>query len=68
MRLDYEFVSCFNAAEGEEIEQSLYYAGSDEDDCLRFEWGYGYTLLVRAEDVTDYNGNLILRNLFQRPD
>ena len=33
-----------NAAEGEEIEQSLYYAGSDEDDCLRFEWGYGYTL------------------------
>lgn len=64
MRLDYEFVSCFNAAEGEEIEQSLYYAGSDEDDCLRFEWGYGYTLLVRAEDVTDYNGNLILRELF----
>lgn len=64
MQLDESFASCFNAEYGREVEQDLFYAGLDENDRMRFEWGYGYRLLARAEDVTDEAGNLVTQELF----
>lgn len=54
----------FSADSGEIIRRKLYYAGMDEENYLRFEWGYGFTFLVAEEDIVDEDGNKIGNNLF----
>ncbi|MDE6517625.1 MAG: hypothetical protein K2L18_07240 [Acetatifactor sp.] len=60
MRLK-EFAAFFNEGENE---KTLYFEGIDEEGRMKFEWGYGYKLLVRQEDVTDMDGNMICMELF----
>lgn len=43
---------------------TLYFAGPAENEQLRFEWGYGYTLLVSSENVVDMNNGIIGQSLF----
>lgn len=54
----------FNVVSGDTVQQKLYYAGMNEKDYLRFEWGHGFTLLVSEEDILDSDGNKIGYNLF----
>lgn len=54
----------FNIVSGDTVHTKIYYAGMDEQDHLRFEWGHGFTLLVSEEDILDSDGNKIGYNLF----
>lgn len=63
-RMDKVLAAYFRAVSGHTINQHLYYAGPDEDQYLRFEWGLGFCFLVRPEDVVDSFGNQIGMNLF----
>lgn len=54
----------FGAISGDVITRKLYYAGIDENNYIRFEWGYGFTFLVSEEDIVDEDGNKIGNNLF----
>lgn len=54
----------FNIISGDKIHTNLYYAGLDEQNRLRFEWGYGYCLLVEEDDILDIDGNKINTILF----
>ena len=54
----------FNIISGDKIHTNLYYAGLDEQNRLRFEWGYGYCLLVEEDDILDEDGNKINNILF----
>lgn len=54
----------FNIVSGDIIRKKLYYAGMDEQNNLRFEWGHGFTFLVSEEDILDEDGNKIGSNLF----
>lgn len=54
----------FGVISGDVIRKKLYYAGMDEKNYLRFEWGYGFTFLVSEEDIVDEDGNKIANNLF----
>ena len=63
-RMNKTLVSYFNAGSGRLVSQRLYYAGMDENQYLRFEWGFGYFFVVRPEDVLDSFGNQIAMNLF----
>lgn len=54
----------FGAYGGNVITKRLYYAGIDENNYIRFEWGYGFTFLVSEEDLVDEDGNKIGNNLF----
>ncbi len=64
MRLDKEFEEYCGSFPGSAVEKKLYFDGLDEEDRMKFEWGYGYKLLVRQEDVTDMDGNMLCRELF----
>lgn len=64
MLLDDSFANYFDAFYGKEVEQVLYYAGLDENDKMRFEWGFGYRFVAKTEDVTDPAGNLMMQELF----
>lgn len=54
----------FNVASGDIIRRKIYYAGLDEYNRLRFEWGYGFSFLVDEEDILDEDGHKIANNLF----
>lgn len=62
--VDDELAREFNVVSGDTVQKKLYYAGMDEQDYLRFEWGHGFTLLVSEEDILDSDGNKIGYNLF----
>lgn len=62
--LDIQLLDEFKAVENEKIKIALYYAGPEKDGYLRFEWGYGYSFLVRKEDIVDHYGNNISMELF----
>lgn len=62
--VDDELAREFNIVSGDTVQKKLYYAGMDEQDRLRFEWGHGFTLLVSEEDILDSDGNKIGYNLF----
>lgn len=62
--VDDELAREFNIVSGDTVQKRLYYAGMNEKDYLRFEWGYGFTLLVSEEDILDSDGNKIGYNLF----
>ncbi len=62
--VDDELAREFNIASGDTVRKELYYAGLDEDNRLRFEWGHGFTFLVSEEDILDEDGNKIGNNLF----
>lgn len=63
-RVDDELAREFNVVSGDTVQKKLYYAGMDEQDYLRFEWGHGFTLLVSVDDILDSDGNKIGYNLF----
>lgn len=63
-RLDKTLVNHFNAANGKLVQQRLCYAGLDENQHLRFEWGIGFFFVARPEDILDSFGNQIAMNLF----
>lgn len=63
-RVDDELAREFNIVSGDTVQKKLYYAGMDEHDYLRFEWGHGFTLLVSEENILDSDGNKIGNNLF----
>lgn len=55
----------FDAAVNETIQNyTLYFAGIDENQLLRFEWGYGMTTLVSSQDIIDLDGNIIGPTIF----
>lgn len=64
MWLNQDFANLFNGDYENGVEQVLYFAGIDENEKMRFEWGYGYKLLASQEDVTDMDGNLVSQELF----
>lgn len=61
-----KLLSEFHAEPGDLIQNfPMYFAGVDEQEGqLRFEWGYGYTLLVDRDRVIDTNGLVIGTDLF----
>lgn len=63
-RVDDTLRAEFRVNSGENIHRRLYYAGPEDDGRLRFEWGYGYCLLVGQEDIVDTYGNSVGALLF----
>lgn len=59
-----ELAGEFNIISGDIIRRKIYYAGLDEENQLRFEWGYGFHFLVDEDDILDEDGNKIGNNLF----
>lgn len=62
--LNWQFASLFEILDGDRIEKNFYFAGKDNTGRLYFEWGYGYYLSAKMDDVTDEYGNLIGTELF----
>ncbi len=63
-RVNQELARELRVFSGDVYDKPIYYAGLEEGNCLRFEWGYGLTFLVREEDIVDENGNRIGNTLF----
>lgn len=60
-----KLLDVFSVAAEEIIDRyTLYFTGPDENGQLRFEWGYGYTLLVSSENVVDMSNGIVGTTLF----
>lgn len=64
LMLDDRLASLLDMLDGDRIEKNLYFAGKDSAGRLSFEWGFGYHLSAKMEDVTDEYGNFIGTELF----
>ena len=59
-----ELLRLFNLLPDDRLCKDFYYAGTESGSRLLFEWGYGWLLSVRRQDVLDENGKQIYSELF----